>query len=350
MSPRRARYRTGDEALDQQIITLLEEAGVHRDADLVFEMLVSALRMGREAVDRGDLKLVNAALKELRYSFLVFEPYRRVRKVSIFGSARTRVDDPGYVAARDFGRAMAERDWMVITGAGPGIMEAGIEGAGADRAFGVNIVLPFEQEATPLLAGDPKLINYRYFFTRKLSFMKESAAFALLPGGFGTLDESFELLTLMQTGRSAIAPIVLLEPEGSTYWSSWLRFTETELAGRSLIHPEDLDLVKVCATIDEAVEEVCAFYARYHSMRFVGRRLVVRVTSPVDDDELAELNREFADIATASPFVRVEASAGEIEDDDVPDLPRIAFGFDRRSFARLRHLIDRLNQRAPTAL
>jgi hypothetical protein len=213
----------------------------------------------------------------------------------------------------------------------------------------VNIVLPFEQVATPLLAGDPKLINYRYFFTRKLSFMKESAAFALLPGGSGTLDESFDRRTRMQTGRSAIAPIVLLEPEGSTYWSSWLRFTETELAGRSLIHPEDLDLVKVCATIDEAVEEICSFYARYHSMRFVGRLLVLRLTSPVDDDELTELNREFADIITGSPIERTEASSGEIEDDDVPDLPRIAFGFDRRSFARLRHLIDRLNQRAPGA-
>ena len=347
MSPRRARYRTGDEALDDHIQALIEEAAVHRDTDLVFEMLVSALRMGREAVDRGDLKLVNAALKELRYSFLVFEPYREVRKVSIFGSARTRLDDPAYTTARDFGAAMAEQEWMVITGAGPGIMEAGIEGAGPDRAFGVNIVLPFEQEATPLLAGDPKLINYRYFFTRKLSFMKESSAFALLPGGFGTLDEAFELLTLMQTGRSAVAPIVLLDPEGSTYWESWVRFTQTELLGRSLISPEDLDLFRVCPSIDEAVAEVCAFYARYHSMRFVGRRLVLRVTTPVDDEELAELNREFADIVTGQPFERTEASAGEVEDDDVPHLPRIAFGFDRRSYARLRHLVDRLNQRAP---
>jgi uncharacterized protein (TIGR00730 family) len=349
VSPRRARYRTGNEALDELIVELVAEAGVHGDSDLVFEMLVSALRMGRESVDRGDLKLVNAALKELRYSFLVFEPYRRVRKVSIFGSARTQVDDPGYVAARDFGRAMAEREWMIITGAGPGIMEAGIEGAGAGSAFGVNIVLPFEQEATPLLAGDPKLINYRYFFTRKLSFMKESSAFAMLPGGFGTLDETYELLTLIQTGRSAIVPIVLLEPEGSTYWSSWLRFAETELAGRSLISPEDLDLVRICPTIDEAVDEICSFYARYHSMRFVGRRLVLRLTSPVDDDELVDLNREFADIINGTPIERAEASAGEIDDDDVPDLPRVAFGFDRRSFARLRHLVDRLNERAPTS-
>lgn len=346
MPSRRARYRTGNEDVDTRIMELLDHAGVHRDEDLVFEMLVSAVRMGREAVDRGDLKLVNAALKELRYSFLVFEPYRDVRKVSIFGSARTQLDDPGYLAARDFGAAMADRDWMVITGAGPGIMQAGIEGAGPDRAFGVNIVLPFEQEATPLLEGDPKLINYRYFFTRKLSFMKESSAFALLPGGFGTLDESFELLTLMQTGRSAITPVVLIEPEGSTYWSSFIRFVENELAGRALVSPEDLSFVRVCATTEEAVEEVCGFYRRYHSMRFVGRRLVLRLTTPVPDDELAELNREFADIVTGTPFERVEASPSEVDDGDVPDLPRIALGFDRRSFARLRQLIDRLNERA----
>jgi len=322
---------------------LLEEAGVRRDPDLAFEMVASVLRLGRESVDRGDMKLVNAALKELRYSFLVFEPYRSVRKASIFGSARTQEGDLEYRTARDFGRAIADEGWMVITGAGPGIMEAGIDGAGADRAFGVNIVLPFEQDATPLLAGDPKLINYRYFFTRKLMFMKESSAFALLPGGFGTMDEGFELLTLMQTGRSAIAPIVLLDPPGSTYWESWLDFTRTELLGRSLISPEDLSLFTLCHETDEAVREICHFYRRYHSMRFVGRRLVLRLTTPVDDDELAELNREFADIVVGSPFVRTEASPGEVEDGDVPDLPRIAFGFDRRNFSRLRHLIDRLN-------
>ncbi len=347
MPGRRARYRTGDPALDERILELIEEAGVDRDEDLAFEMVVSVLRMGRESVDRGDLKLVNAALKELRYSFLVFEPYRRVRKASIFGSARTKVGDAEYQVAREFGRAIVERDWMVITGAGPGIMEAGIEGAGADRAFGVNIVLPFEQDATPLLAGDPKLINYRYFFTRKLMFMKESSAFALLPGGFGTMDEGFELLTLMQTGRSAIAPIVLLDPPGSTYWESWLEFTETELLGRSLISPDDLSLFRLCHDIDEAVEEICHFYRRYHSMRFVGRRLVLRLTTPVDDDELAALNGEFADIVVGSPFTRVDASPGEVDDDDVPDLPRLAFGFDRRNFSRLRHLIDRLNEHGP---
>jgi hypothetical protein len=342
---RSARYRTGDEALDDRIAALVEAAGVRRDNDLVFEMVVSAVRMGREAADRGDLKLVNAALKELRYSFLVFEPYADIPKVSIFGSARTRKDDPGYLMARDFGRAMAAQDWMVITGAGPGIMEAGIEGAGADRAFGVNIVLPFESEASPLIAGDPKLINYRYFFTRKLTFMKESKAFALLPGGFGTMDEAFELLTLMQTGRSPVAPVVLLEPEGGTYWTTWRQFVERELMTRGLIAHDDLCFVRTTTSIPAAVEEITGFYSTYHSQRYVGRRLVLRLRRDIDDALLADLNEEFADIVITGAIERVTASPSEIDDNDVPELPRIAFQFDRASYSRLRRLIDRINDR-----
>ena len=342
---RSPRYRTGHDDVDSRIAALLEAAGVSDNADLVFEAVVSAVRMGREAADRGDLKIVNAALKELRYSFLVFEPYRSVRKVSIFGSARLTRTDPAYAVAHDFGRAMAAAEWMVITGAGPGIMEAGIEGAGADRAFGVNIVLPFEQEASPLIAGDPKLINYRYFFTRKLTFMKESHAFALLPGGFGTLDESFELLTLMQTGRTAVVPVVLMAEPGSTYWSAWLDFVTRELGGRGLISDDDLCLVRPVATIDEAVEEVMGFYSSYHSMRFVGRKLVMRLTREPSDAELAAWSEEFADIVTQGGFERIGASSSEIEDGDVVDLPRVAFRFDRVSYARLRRLIDRVNLR-----
>jgi len=342
---RRARYRTGHEDLDSRIAELIEAAGVNENEDLVFEMVVSAVRMGREAADRGDLKLVNAALKELRYSFLVFEPYVDVPKVSIFGSARLTHDQPAYAMARDFGRAMVERDWMVITGAGPGIMEAGIEGAGPERAFGVNIVLPFEQDATPLLAGDPKLINYRYFFTRKLTFMKESRAFALLPGGFGTMDEGFELLTLMQTGRSPIAPVVLLAEPGSNYWEAWMAFVTDELGSRRLISDDDLNLVKITHDIDEATDEICGFYSTFHSMRFVGRRLVLRLNRDLTDAELSGLNRDFADIVVSGGYERSAAAPSEVEDHDVPDLPRVAFRFDRMSYARLRRLIDRINGR-----
>jgi uncharacterized protein (TIGR00730 family) len=342
---RRPRYHTGNEQLDALIGELVETAGVHRDQDLVFEMIVSAVRMGREAADRGDLKLVNAALKELRYSFFVFEPYHGIPKVSIFGSARTRHDDPAYIMARDFGAAMADQEWMVITGAGPGIMEAGIEGAGAERAFGVNIVLPFESEAAPIIAGDPKLINYRYFFTRKLMFMKESQAFALLPGGFGTMDEAFELLTLMQTGRSPVAPVVMLQPAGGSYWTNWQSFVEHDLAGRRLINELDLVLARVCHDVDSAVDEVTAFYSTYHSSRYVGRRLVLRLRREPSGAELAALNREFADIVVAGAIERVDASPSEIDDGDVIELPRIALQFDRMSFARLRLLIDQLNGR-----
>ncbi len=343
MAERRARYRTGDAALDQLIADLVEQAGVRRDDDLVFEMAVSVLRMGREAVDRGDLKLVNAALKELRYSFLVFEPYEHVRKVSIFGSARIQRHDAAYELTRAFGEAMADAGWMVITGAGPGIMEAGIEGAGADRAFGVNIVLPFETDASPLLAGDRKLINYRYFFTRKLTFMKESCASCLLPGGFGTLDEAFELLTLVQTGRAPVEPIVLLEPDGGGYWSGWTAFMEQSLRDRGLIGPDDLSLVRICHDVATAVEEITRFYTVYHSQRAVGRKLVLRLTRDIDDDHLAELDRRFADIVVTGHIERASATRQEIEDDDEPDLPRLAFAFDRRSYARLRLLIDAIN-------
>jgi uncharacterized protein (TIGR00730 family) len=345
MPPRSPRYRTGNEQLDGLIAELVEVAGVHRDRDLVFEMIVSAVRMGREAADRGDLKLVNAALKELRYSFFVFEPYHEIPKVSIFGSARTRQDDPAYVMARDFGTAMADNDWMVITGAGPGIMEAGIEGAGAERAFGVNIVLPFESEAAPIIAGDPKLINYRYFFTRKLMFMKESQAFALLPGGFGTMDEAFELLTLMQTGRSPVAPVVMLQPAGGSYWTNWQTFVEQDLARRRLINELDLALARICHDVADAVDEVIAFYSTYHSSRYVGRRLVIRLKRELGDAELAALNHDFADIVVGGAIERVGASPSEIDDGDAVELPRIALQFDRMSFARLRLLIDQLNGR-----
>jgi uncharacterized protein (TIGR00730 family) len=343
MPTSRPRYGTGHSELDDEVHRLIETAGIRRDQDLVFEMVVSALRMGREATDRGDLKLVNSALKELRYSFFVFEPYADIPKVSIFGSARIQPDEPGYVVARDFGARMAEQDWMVITGAGPGIMEAGIEGAGAERAFGVNILLPFEATSSALLEGDPKLINYRYFFTRKLTFLKESHAFALLPGGFGTMDEAFELLTLMQTGRSPICPVVLLEPEGGTYWDTWRSFVERELLARRLVDATDLDLVRQCRTVDDAVHEIMQFYSCYHSMRFVGRRLVMRLKRPISDAHLAELNRDFADIVVHGEIERVSASDNERQDDDVPGLPRLAFRFDRWHFARLRQLINAIN-------
>ncbi len=221
-------YRTGIDELDDRLVALLDDVEP-RDREFVFELLVSAMRLSLEDVDRGELKMMAASLKEFRYSFEVFAPYQDIHKCTIFGSARTKAGDPAYECAHDFAAAIAERDWMVITGAGPGIMEAGHEGAGAEKSFGVNIVLPFESDANRVIADDPKLINFKYFFTRKVMFMKESHAFVMLPGGFGTMDEAFELLTLIQTGKSTPAPIVLLDPPGGTYWSFWKEFVEIEL-------------------------------------------------------------------------------------------------------------------------
>lgn len=342
---RSSRYRTGSDELDHLISELVAAAEVDPDDDLVSEMVVSALRLGREAADRGELKLVNAALKELRYSFMVFDPYSGIRKVSIFGSARIAPGSDSYESARLLGERIAKRGWMVITGAGPGIMQAGIEGAGPESSFGVNIVLPFESEATPLIAGDSKLINYKYFFTRKLMFMKESSGFVLLPGGFGTMDEAFELLTLTQTGRSPLAPIVLLDPPGSTYWATWREFVDRELAGRGLISPHDRCLVLTTDSVDAAVEELCAFYRTYHSSRFVGRRLILRLTSQIDDALLERLNTEFDDILESGAIERVDPSPSELADGDHVDLPRLGLRFDRRGYSRLRLLIDTLNGR-----
>ncbi len=340
------RYRTGDPDLDRAVAELVEEAGADPNSDLVFEMVVSALRLARDAADRGDLKVANGALKELRYAFSVFAPYRAERKVAIFGSARTEPDDPLYDQARRLAAALAERDWMVITGAGPGIMEAGLEGAGPEQSFGVSIRLPFEATTSQFIAGDPKLINFRYFFTRKLSFVKESHGFVLLPGGFGTLDEAFELLTLVQTGKTQPAPIVLLDVPDGTYWQSWQGFVETELTSRGYVGKDDLDLVRVTDDVDAAVDEITGFYANYHSQRFVGGKLVIRLQRAPAPTELAALSEEFADIIVRGDGIRtIDATPTEIADDDHVDLDRVVFRFDRRNHARLRRLIDRLNHR-----
>ena len=309
---------------------------------------MSAVRLARDRADRGDLKIANAALKEMRHAFHVFAPYRSERKLAIFGSARTEPDSPLYDQARRLATAMTAHDWMIITGAGPGIMEAGLEGAGPDNAFGVSIRLPFEAATSQFIAeGDPKLVNFRYFFTRKLEFVKEAHGFAMLPGGFGTMDETYELLTLVQTGKSQPAPIVLLDVPGGTFWSAWRGFVERELVNGGYIDKRDLDLVLITDDVERAVDEVTGFYANYHSQRFVDGRLVLRLQHAPDDAILEALNEEFADIIVRGRIERITATPAEQADDDHVDLERIAFRFDRHGFARLRGLIDRLNWREP---
>lgn len=342
--PPRRRYRTGDEELDAKIAELVEASGITEDTDLLTEMLTSCFRVARDRSDRGEMKLVNASLKEFAYAFKVFKQYRDVRKVSIFGSSRSKPSDPDYECARRFARAMAERGWMVITGAGPGIMEAGHQGAGAEHSFGAAIRLPMEVEPNVIIEGDPKLINFKYFFTRKVTFLKESHAFALFPGGFGTLDETFELLTLMQTGKSDLHPVVFLEARGGSYWKDWMRFLDERLLRPGLISPDDADLVHVTDDIESAVDEIERFYRNYHSQRIVDGTLVFRLHRLPDEGALKRLSAEFADILAGDGLRPVGPSEAELAEGDYPELPRLALNFNQRSHGRLRRLIDRLNE------
>jgi hypothetical protein len=337
-------YRSGDGELDAKIQELVAGAGVSEDQDLLTEMLSSCFRLARNRADRGEMKMVNAALKEFVYAFKVFRPYAGYRKVSIFGSARSTPGDPNYDHTRRFAAAIAEQGWMVITGAGPGIMAAGHEGAGAERSFGAAIRLPMEAEPNEFIEGDSKLINFKYFFTRKVTFLKEAHAFALLPGGFGTLDEAFELLTLMQTGKSDLHPVVLLEVPGGTYWTGWLRFMAQQLAGRGLISAEDLHLVTCAGTIEAAVQEIVGFYRNYHSQRYVGGRLVFRLQRLPDEESLERIAASFAGILGPRGLEPSEPSAQEVEEDDAPGCRRLTVDFNQSSFGRLRRLIDELNR------
>jgi uncharacterized protein (TIGR00730 family) len=243
---------------------------------------------------------------------------------------------------------MATQDWMVVTGAGPGIMEAGLEGAGPDHSFGVSINLPFETTTSQFIAGDPKLVNFRYFFTRKLEFVKESDAFVLLPGGFGTMDEAFELLTLLQTGKAQPAPVVLLDTPGGTYWEEWWGFVQQEMGTPGYISANDFRLLKITDSVAVAVDEALGFYNNYHSQRFVDGRLVLRMHALPDDDALAAINRDFADIVVRGAITPMAATAAEATDGDHVDLARLGLRFDRHGWSRLRVLIDRLNGRDHT--
>jgi uncharacterized protein (TIGR00730 family) len=311
---------------------------------LVQQLKETADKLLRDHASRADVKLLTTAFKELRYSFKVFAPYRYRRKISIFGSARLPLDHPACRQAIEFGRRLAQAGFMVITGAANGIMEAGHVGAGREQSIGVNILLPFEQEANTTIAGDAKLMHLKYFFTRKLLFVKESDAVALFPGGFGTLDEGFEALTLVQTGKSHLFPIVLVDEPGGDYWALWMRHIKDVLLARGLISPSDMALFKITDSVDEAVQEVVGFYRVYHSMRYVGPDLVLRLNQRLSDALVQRLGNEFGDIIRAGTFEQVSALPAEAADTHVADLPRLCFRFDRRNMGRLRQLIDLINR------
>ncbi len=306
-------------------------------------LLAVVWELGREGTELGDLKIADAALAEMTEAFRVFRPYRSVRKLTMFGSARTKPEDPVYVLARDLAADLAGAGWIVVTGAGPGIMAAGIEGAGRDHAFGVNIRLPHEEGANPFIAQDPKLVEMRYFFTRKLMLIKESHAYAVLPGGFGTQDECYELLTLLQTGKAEPAPVVLVETPGGSYWHGWRRFLDEEAIRPGWVSPDDVALFRIANTVEEAAAEVTGFYRNYHSCRWVGDMLVLRLQVAPTKAELADLNRRFADIVTSGTIRSVAPFPPERSGNDHLELPRVAFRFDKWHYARLRMLIDALN-------
>ncbi len=304
----------------------------------------TADKLLRDHASRGDVKLLSTAVKELRYSFKVFAAYRRHRKVTVFGSARLPLDHPACQAAIRFSRQLAQSGYMVITGAASGIMEAGHVGAGREMSIGVNILLPFEQSANTTIAGDPKLIHLKYFFTRKLLFVKESDAVALFPGGFGTLDEGFEALTLVQTGKSHMFPIVMVDEPGGTYWQRWLDYVKNSLLGLKLISPADLALFKVTDSVDEAIQEILGFYRVYHSMRFVRRELVLRLQKPLSEALLGKIRSEFRDILKSGTFEQSGALPEEADDPHLAHMTRLRFHFDRHSMGRLRMLIDTINR------
>jgi uncharacterized protein (TIGR00730 family) len=311
---------------------------------LVQQIKETADKLIRDQANRGDVKLLSTALKELRYCLKVFAPYRQRRKVTVFGSARLPLEHPACQAAVAFGRRMAEAGFMIITGAASGIMEAGHVGAGRENSIGINILLPFEQNANPIIAGDNKLMHLKYFFTRKLLFVKESDAVALFPGGFGTQDEGFEVLTLVQTGKSHLFPILMIDEPGGDYWKQWQHYVESVLLARGLISPSDLALYKVTDSVDAAVEEILRFYRVYHSMRYVGNELVLRLRKQLYPETLKQLRHEFADIVVRGTIEQSAALPAEATDPHLAELPRLRLHFNRQDLGRLRMLIDAVNR------
>jgi uncharacterized protein (TIGR00730 family) len=314
---------------------------------LVQQIRETADKLLRDGASRGDVKLLSTALKELRYALKVFMPFRSKKKVTVFGSARMPETHPSFIQAVEFAHRMVDANFMVITGAASGIMEAGHIGAGREASIGVNILLPFEQHANTVIRGDAKLMHLKYFFTRKLLFVKESDAVALFPGGFGTQDEGFEVLTLIQTGKSHLFPVVMVDEKGGDYWRRWQDYVVDVLLKRALISPEDLSLYRITDSVDEAVAEILNFYRVYHSMRYVGVDLVLRLKKHLSDALLARIRSEFADILVSGTFEQTAALPAEAGDLQLAELPRLRFHFDRRSLGRLRQLIDLINLPGP---
>jgi uncharacterized protein (TIGR00730 family) len=332
-----------DPELRRRIQELVEYKGGGFNSENVVDIIDNALKLLTDVQDSGDVRVIQTALREMRYAFRLFAPYSNVRKVAIFGSARTLPSRLEYQQAVQFARKIAEAGFMVITGAGGGIMQAGHEGAGSEKSFGANIRLPWEQGANPVIREDKKLVSFKYFFTRKLIFIRHSDAIALFPGGFGTMDEGYEALTLMQTGKGQLMPLVLIDKPGGTFWRTWDEHVREHLFRDQLISPDDLHLYEITDDPDKAVRYITRFYRNFHSSRFVRDLIIIRLKHLPTDSALQAMNEDFSDIIVGTPINNVKPTAEEIEDNDHVELPRIAFGFNRRDYGRLRKLIDVLN-------
>jgi uncharacterized protein (TIGR00730 family) len=328
---------------DEKVSSLLESLGVSKDFRISEEFVSEALGLITDQPDTLDLKIASAAITEMRDAFTMFAPYRGIRKVSIFGSARTKPDDPLYDQTRRVAAKLADAGWMVVTGAGPGIMKAGMEGAGVENSIGVSIRLPFEAGANSIIADDDKHVSMKYFFTRKLMLVKESSAFVCLPGGFGTLDETFELLTLTQTGKGIPVPIVFLDTPGDPYWEEIHRFVTDQLVPRGLVSPSDTSLYKITDSCDEAAAEITNFFSNYHSIRSIGDDLIIRLRQAPTGDQVDQLNRDFSHLVKKGKIRRTEPFGVERRQNDHVDLERIVLEFDTHGFAQLRGMIDVLN-------
>jgi len=337
-------YAIGDKIIDGLIDELTERSCSVKTEYVLREILTTAVKLGIESNDKGDLKLVNNALKELRYSFKVFSPYRDAKKVIIFGSARSKKTSGEYKMAEEFSGKLTEKGYMIVTGGGPGVMEAGNKGAKTGKEFALNIRLPFEQKTNPYIQEKDKIIYFKYFFTRKLIFVKETDATALFPGGFGTQDEGFEMITLIQTGKSRPRPVVLMEPKGSTYWTQWMRFINKQLVKKGYIKKDDLSLFYIARSVDEGIKYIEDFYRVYHSIRYVSGLTVLRLNKDISGKTLKLINKKFRDILTDGEIKISPPTDKEIQGEEYLGLPRIAMHFNMRDYGRLFEMIRIINR------
>lgn len=334
-------YRIGEDAIDREISSLTRKYSRFQNREFIRQLFTTIVKLYLDEADERDLYLANVTLKELRHIFRVFAKYRHVRKVVIFGSHKTPQNSLEYKQAKEFSEKIVKAGYMVITGGGGGVMEAGNCGA-KDKGFAIKIKLPLEAEPNVFVKKGEQLVNVHYFFTRKLAFIKESDATVLFPGGFGTHDEGFEVLTLLQTGKTIPRPIVMIEPKGSSYWSNWLKFVTNELLKDGYVTKDDFSLFKIVKTADEAVKEISSFYHAYHSIKYGKPLSVIRLNFQLPENKLKELSKKYNDILISGEIRPSGPLPSEVRAKELLHLPRISLHFNMKSYNRLVALIKDL--------